>query len=246
VRLETGRRGPIVALVGKGVTFDTGGISIKPAADMDEMKYDKSGACNVLGTAHAAARLALPIRLRCYLPLAENMPSGTAYRPGDIIRCYNNKTVEITNTDAEGRLILADALALAIEERPDYLVEMSTLTGAAVVALGERAAALYCSEDAMAEALLGSADDSGERLWRMPLWPEYVDEMKGNHADLKNSAGRWGGACTAAAFLSQFVDGHPRWAHLDIAGPAISAPPRQATGYGVALTLRWLASLASA
>jgi leucyl aminopeptidase len=243
VRLEWGRRGPIVALVGKGVTFDTGGISIKPAADMDEMKYDKCGACNVLGAALAAARLALPIRLRCYLPLAENMPSGSAYRPGDIVRCYNHKTVEITNTDAEGRLILADAMALAIEEHPDYLLEMSTLTGAAVVALGERAAALYCSEDGMAQALLGSADDSGERLWRMPLWPEYVEEMKGNHADLKNSAGRWGGACNAAAFLSQFVDGHPRWAHLDIAGPAVSARPRQATGYGVALTLRWLQTL---
>ncbi len=174
VRLEWGRRGPIVALVGKGVTFDTGGISIKPAADMDEMKYDKCGACNVLGAAHAVARLALPVRLRCYLPLAENMPSGSAYRPGDIIRCYNEKTVEITNTDAEGRLILADALALAVEERPDYIVEMSTLTGGAIVALGERAAALYCSEDAMAAALLAAADDAGERLWRMPLWPEYV------------------------------------------------------------------------
>jgi leucyl aminopeptidase len=245
VRIDWGRRGPIVALVGKGVTFDTGGISIKPAADMDEMKYDKCGACNVLGIAVAAARLALPIRLRCYLPLAENMPSGSAYRPGDIVRCYNHKTVEITNTDAEGRMILADAMALAIEERPDYLVEMSTLTGAAVVALGERVAALYCSEDAMAGALLDSADDSGERLWRMPLWPEYVEEMKGNHADLKNSAGRWGGACLAAAFLSQFVGDHPRWAHLDIAGPAISARPRQATGYGVALTLRWLQTLAA-
>jgi leucyl aminopeptidase len=245
VRLEWGRRGPTVALVGKGVTFDTGGISIKPAADMDEMKYDKCGACNVLGAAHAVARLALPVRLRCYLPLAENMPSGSAYRPGDIIRCYNEKTVEITNTDAEGRLILADALALAVEERPDYIVEMSTLTGGAIVALGERAAALYCSEDAMSAALLAAADDAGDRLWRMPLWPEYLQEMKGNHADLKNSSGRWGSACTAAAFLSQFVGGHPRWAHLDIAGPAMSARPRQATGYGVALTLRWLQNLAA-
>jgi leucyl aminopeptidase len=243
VRLEWGRRGPIVALVGKGVTFDTGGISIKPAADMDEMKYDKCGACNVLGAAAAAARLALPLRLRCYLPLAENMPSGTAYRPGDIVRCYNDKTVEITNTDAEGRMILADAMALAIEERPDYLLELSTLTGAAVVALGERAAALYCPDDALAAGLLASADESGERLWRMPLWPEYVDDMKGHHADLKNSAGRWGAACTAAAFLSQFVDGHRRWAHLDIAGPAMSARPRQATGYGVALLVRWLTSV---
>jgi leucyl aminopeptidase len=245
VRLEWGKRGPVVALVGKGVTFDTGGISIKPAADMDEMKYDKCGACNVLGAAHAVAKLGLPIRLRCYLPLAENMPSGTAYRPGDIIRCYNEKTVEITNTDAEGRLILADALALAVEEKPDYIVEMSTLTGGAMVALGERAAALYCPEDAMASALLAAADEAGDRLWRMPLWPEFVQEMKGTHADLKNSAGRWGSACTAAAFLSQFVGDHPRWAHLDIAGPAMSSRPRQATGYGVALTLRWLQNVAT-
>jgi leucyl aminopeptidase len=120
---------------------------------------------------------------------------------------------------------------------------MSTLTGGAVVALGESAAALYCPEDAMASALLQAADDAGDRLWRMPLWPEYVERMKGHHADLKNSAGRWGGPCTAAGFLSQFVDGHPRWAHLDIAGPAISAPPRQATGYGVALVVRWLQGL---
>jgi leucyl aminopeptidase len=173
------------------------------------------------------------------------MPSGSAYRPGDIIRCYNEKTVEIINTDAEGRLILADALALAVEDRPDYIVELSTLTGAAMVALGERAAALYCSEDAMATALLDAADQAGERLWRMPLWPEYLHEMKGNHADLKNQAGRWGAACTAAAFLSQFVGGHPRWAHLDIAGPAISQRPRQATGYGVALALRWLQTVAA-
>jgi leucyl aminopeptidase len=173
------------------------------------------------------------------------MPSGSAYRPGDIVRCYNEKTVEITNTDAEGRLILADALALAVEDRPDFVVEMSTLTGAAVVALGERAAALWSSDDAMASALLGAADDAGERLWRMPLWPEYVEEMRGHHADLKNSAGRWGGACNAAAFLSQFVGDHSRWAHLDIAGPAMSARPRQATGYGVALTLRWLQAVAA-
>jgi leucyl aminopeptidase len=245
VRIEWGRRGPIVAMVGKGVTFDTGGISIKPAADMDDMKYDKCGACNVLGAAHAVSRLDLPIRLRCYLPLAENMLSGTAYRPGDIIRCYNEKTVEITNTDAEGRLILADALSLAVKEKPDYIVEMSTLTGGAMVALGERAAALYCAEDAMAEALLAAAEDAGDRLWRMPLWPEFVQEMKGNHADLKNSSGRWGSACTAAAFLSQFVSGHPRWAHLDIAGPAMSPRPRQATGYGVALALRWLQNVAA-
>ena len=244
VRLEGGNRGPKVALVGKGVTFDTGGISIKPAASMDEMKYDKCGACTVLGIARAVTALDLPVQLRIYLPLAENMPSATAYRPGDIVRCYNGKRVEILNTDAEGRMILADALTWAAQEKPDYILEYSTLTGAAVVALGELAAALYCSDDEVSADLLRAADDCGERLWRMPLWPEYVEQMRGNHADLKNSGTRWGGANTAAAFLSQFVAGHPRWAHIDIAGPAMTTTPKGASGYGVAFTVRWLEALA--
>jgi leucyl aminopeptidase len=247
VRLEWGRGETTVALVGKGVTFDTGGISIKPAAAMDEMKYDKSGACTVLGIARAVADLDLPLRLRVYVPLAENMPDGAAYRPGDILRCYNGKTVEITNTDAEGRLLLADALAWAVEEGPDVVLEYSTLTGAMVVALGQQAAGLYSPDDELAEGLLSSASASGERLWRMPAWPELVEQMKGVHADLKNSGGRWGGANTAAAFLSQFVGSHRRWAHLDIAGPAYVGndreEPRGATGYGVALTVNWLRRL---
>ena len=244
VRLEGGSRGPKVALVGKGVTFDTGGISIKPAAAMDEMKYDKCGACTVLGIVRAVASLDLPVQLRAYLPLAENMPSATAYRPGDIVRCYNGKTVEILNTDAEGRMILADALSWAAEEKPDYILEYSTLTGAAVVALGEFAAALYCSDDQVSAGLLEAADNSGERLWRMPLWPEYVEQMRGNHADLRNSGARWGGVNTAAAFLSQFVGGHPRWAYIDIAGPAMATNPKGASGYGVDFTVGWLEALA--
>jgi leucyl aminopeptidase len=247
VRLQWGDTGPRVALVGKGVTFDTGGISIKPAADMDEMKYDKSGACAALGVARAVAALELPVRLRVYLPFAENMLDSRSYRPGDIIRCANGKTVEITNTDAEGRLILADALSLATEERPDALLEYSTLTGACVVALGHSAAGLYTPDVALAGELLSAAESSGERLWRMPLWPEFMEEMKGKHADLKNSAGRWGGANTAAAFLSHFVGGLRRWAHLDIAGVAWVNPEDQgyrgATGFGVACTLDWLRRL---
>ncbi len=244
VRLEWGRGPHRVALVGKGVTFDTGGISIKPAKSMDEMKYDKCGACAVLGIVRGAAELDLPFRFRAYLPLAENMPSGDAYRPSDIVKCYNGKTVEVLNTDAEGRMILADALALACEEGADSLVEMSTLTGATVVALGHHGAALYSPDDGLAGELEAAATSSAERLWRMPLWREFGAEMRGNHADLQNIAGRWGGANNAAAFLGEFIEGVERWAHLDIAGTAwVSAGGKAtagATGYGVALVLTWL------
>ena len=239
-----GSGGPAVALVGKGVTFDTGGISIKPSKDMDEMKWDKCGACAVLGGIEAAARLRVPARVTAYLPLAENMPSGTSYRPGDIVRCYDGTTVEILNTDAEGRMILADAIAWAAEERPDHLVELSTLTGACVVALGQSGAGLWSPDDALSEALLTAASEAGERLWRMPLWPEFREGMKGNHADLQNVGGRWGGANLAAAFLSTFVGDLASWAHLDIAGPAYTTGDEKgSTGYGVATLSRWLRSL---
>ncbi len=244
VRLSYGRRGPAVALVGKGVTFDTGGISIKPSAAMDEMKYDKCGACAVLGAAQAVADLELPVRLRAYLPLVENMPDGSAYRPSDIVRIANGKTVEVLNTDAEGRLILADALSWAAEEKPDVLVELSTLTGAAVVALGHHGAALFSPDDALAAALLTAGETSGDRLWRMPLWREHREAMKGEHADLKNVAGRWGGACTAAGFLSHFTGDLTSWAHVDIAGTAWIGSEQKgnkgATGFGVALLVDWL------
>ncbi len=251
VRMRYGRVGPKVVLVGKGVTFDSGGISIKPAASMDEMKYDKCGACAVLGIVRAVADLELPIRLSAIIALAENMPGGSAYRPGDIVRCYDGTTVEIGNTDAEGRMILADALGWAREEEPDFLVDYATLTGACVVALGEGAAGLFSADDALADALLAAARESGERLWRLPLWPEFRDHMKGTHADLRNSGGRWGGACTAAAFLSHFAGEEAPWAHVDLAGPAYSAtkPVNKgmagATGYGVALSTGWLRSVAA-
>jgi len=247
VRIELGRGRRTVAMVGKGVTFDTGGISIKPAAQMDEMKWDKSGACAVLGTLETVARLRLPVRIRAYLPLAENMLDGESYRPGDIVRCANGKTVEITNTDAEGRMILADALAWAASENPEALVELSTLTGACVVALGPTGAGLFSPDDELAGALLAAAAGTGDRLWRLPLWPEFLEEMRGSHADLRNSGGRWGGASTAAAFLSQFLDPLASWAHLDIAGPAYVGEgkgKRGATGYGVALAVDWLRGLA--
>jgi leucyl aminopeptidase len=241
------RNAPRVALVGKGVTFDTGGISIKPAKDMDEMKWDKSGACTVLGVMRAVARLAVPVPVTAYLPLAENMPGGGSYRPGDVVTLHNGKTVEVLNTDAEGRIILADALAWAAETQPDYIVEYSTLTGACVVALGNTGAGLYTPSDELAQGLLGAADATGERLWRMPLWPEFKEALKGSHADLRNVAGRWGGANTAAAFLSHFVGDVQRWAHLDIAGPAYIGAEgegqRGATGFGVATTISWLRSL---
>ncbi len=248
VRIELGHGPHTVALVGKGVTFDTGGISIKPAGQMEEMKWDKMGACTVLGILEAVAQLELPVRVRAYLALAENMPDGRAYRPGDIVRCANGKSVEILNTDAEGRMILADALSWAASEKPDRIVEYSTLTGACVVALGHTGAGLFTPDDALAAGLLEAAEGQGERLWRLPLWREFLEEMRGAHADLHNSGGRWGGASTAAAFLSQFVEPVSSWAHLDIAGPAYvgdNKARRGATGYGVALTVDWLRSLAA-
>ena len=248
VRLAWGDGGPAVALVGKGITFDTGGISIKPAESMDEMRYDKCGACTALAVAVAAAEWGLPVSLRAYLPIAENMPDGRAYRPGDIVTCHNGKTVEILNTDAEGRMVLADALSLAVEEGAQVLIEYSTLTGACMVALGRQAAGLYTPDDLLAQDLLDAARRTGERLWRLPLWPEFVEQMQGTHADLRNSTGeRWGGANTAAAFLSQFVGSLRRWAHLDIAGPASAGKEAPggagATGYGAALSLAWLRRL---
>ena len=249
VRLSGGE-GPIsVSLVGKGVTFDTGGISIKPSRAMDEMKFDKCGACTVLGVARAVQSLGLPLRMRYYLPLAENMPDGRAYRPGDIVRCYNGKTVEVLNTDAEGRMILADALAWAEEESPDWLIDYATLTGACVVALGTKGAGLFSDADDLAAALLAAAESASEPLWRLPLWAQFSRAIRGQHGDLRNVAGRWGGASTAAAFLAEFVERRERWAHLDMAGPAYGPRARPssfgATGFGVALTVAWLSELAA-
>ena len=243
VRLRKAGRGRKVALVGKGVTFDTGGISIKPAADMDEMKYDKGGACAVFGAVQVAVDLDLSVDLSAYLPLAENALDSGSYRPGDILRLANGKTVEILNTDAEGRLILGDALAWAVADGAESLVEVSTLTGGCAIALGPHAAGLFTPDDELAAELLAVGEASGDRLWRLPLWPEYLEEMRGTHADLKNTAGRLGSAATAAAFLSQFVGDLHSWAHLDIAGVVSDKGDkgaRGATGFGVSLLASWL------
>ncbi|HEY0359302.1 MAG TPA: leucyl aminopeptidase [Mycobacteriales bacterium] len=235
-----------VVLVGKGITFDTGGISIKPGPGMGLMKKDMGGAAAVLGTVLAAAALRLPVKVTALMPIAENMPSGSAYRPGDVIRHHGGKTSEVLNTDAEGRLVLADALAYASARlRPDALVDLATLTGAQSVALGKRTAALFSPSDALADALAAAADEAGERVWRMPLPEDYVAELRSDVADVNNAAGN-PGAITAALYLREFTgDAADRWAHLDMSGPAWSDKAdgelaRGATGWGVRTLVRWL------
>jgi leucyl aminopeptidase len=236
-----------VALVGKGITFDSGGISIKPAEKMEEMKFDMCGAAAVIGTIEAAAKLGLPIKLTGAIPSTDNLPSGSAYKPGEIITMMNGKTVEIVNTDAEGRMILGDALHWASQQKPDHMLDYATLTGACVVALASEAAGLFTSDDELARKLIESGERVGERLWRLPEWDDYKDLVRSEWADIKNSGGRWGGAITAAIFLKEFVT-CPSWAHLDIAGTAYaehetSREAKGATGAGVRVTIEFLESL---
>ncbi len=230
---------PIV-LVGKGVTFDTGGISLKPGAEMDEMKYDMCGAASVLGTMHAVARMALPINLTVIVPATENMPDGMATRPGDIVTSMSGQTIEILNTDAEGRLILCDALTYAERFEPDTVIDVATLTGACVVALGHIATGLFSNKDALARDLLDAGDESYDRAWHMPLWDDYQELLKSPFADMGNIGGRWGGSITAACFLSRFTKKY-EWAHLDIAGTAWkSGADKGATGRPVPLLTHYL------
>ncbi len=251
IRLEynRGKRLPLYCIVGKGVCFDSGGISIKPSNNMHEMKYDKSGAINVLGVMKAAAELKLPIRLIGLMPMVENMPSGSAQRPGDIITSYSGKTIEVLNTDAEGRLILADALALAVEEKPEAVIDMATLTGAIVVSLGRHAIGLFSNDDALAKAIIDAGEETHERVWRLPVWQEYGEMMKSDLADIKNiSEVPEGGSITAAAFLKEFV-GDTKWAHLDIAAVDMvkAGHPyleKGASGIGVRLVIAALSGLA--
>lgn len=236
-----------IALVGKGVTFDSGGLSIKPASGMETMKCDMSGAAAVLGAIEAAARLKLDVTVRAYLPLTENMINGKATRPGDVVKSRAGKTVEILNTDAEGRLILADALSVAIDDKCDFVIDVATLTGACVVALGPDIAGLFSTDDKLAEVIAESAAGAGERVWRMPLPPHYLELTKSSIADLKNTGGREGGAITAALFLKEFVDDTP-WAHLDIAGPAFTSGKggyikKGGVGFGVRTLIRTLQGL---
>jgi len=239
LRYSGGGSGPTLAFVGKGVTFDTGGISLKPGAGMQEMKMDMSGAAAVLEAVAAIAELKLPIELIALVPTTENMPSGTAIKPGDIITQYNGKTVEVNNTDAEGRLILADALAYAVELGAEKIVDIATLTGAVEVALGSTYAGLISNDDELAAAVSHAGEATGELAWRLPLHPEYKELMKGTVADLSNlGKKRKAGTITAASFLEEFV-GETAWAHLDIAGSAWDIGREyvgnEANGFGVRL-----------
>ena len=241
---------PTVVLVGKGVTFDTGGISLKPREDMTRMKYDMSGAAAVIGVFAALRAHELPFRIVGLLACAENMPDGRAIKPGDVVRAMDGTTIEVTNTDAEGRLVLADALCYARGFEPAAVVDIATLTGAARVALGSQAAGLFTPEDALANELLAAASATGERLWRLPLFDEYAHELRSDTADVVNAAGREGGASIAASFLRRFVHGVP-WAHLDISPTGWAAAermhePRGATGFGVRLLLEWLSARSAA
>ena len=208
-----------IALVGKGITFDTGGISIKPSAEMDEMKYDMSGAGSVLGTIKAVAQMELPINVVGVIPSCENMPDGTAIKPGDIVTSMSGQTIEILNTDAEGRLILCDALTYVERFEPAAVIDIATLTGACVIALGAVASGLYANDEQLAEHLLAAGQESGDRAWRMPLWDDYQEQIKSPFADMANIGGRPAGSVTAACFLARFTENY-RWAHLDIAGTA--------------------------
>ena len=234
---------PIV-LVGKGITFDTGGISLKPGAEMDEMKFDMCGAASVLGTLKAVARMALPINLTVVVPAVENMPGGNATRPGDIVTSMSGQTVEILNTDAEGRLILCDALTYAERFEPQAVIDVATLTGACVIALGGVASGLLANDDGLARELLHAGEDAADRAWQLPLWDDYQELLKSNFADMANIGGRTAGTITAACFLSRFAKKYD-WAHLDIAGTAwLSGKEKGATGRPVPLLTHYLLKLA--
>jgi len=246
------RRGRTVAVVGKGITFDSGGISLKPALHMQEMKFDKSGAVAVLGILRAAASLKVPPRVIGVMACAENLPGGGAYRPGDVVRTFNGKTIEVLNTDAEGRVVLSDALGYVTSQyRPDEVIDLATLTGAEVVALGDDTAGLVCSDDKLAAGLLAASAATGEPVWRMPLTDYHRELVKSDIADVKNSTELTiAGMLTAAAFLESFAGASTIWAHLDIAGPAYTTvstrkyqPAYQnigATAFGVRLVTRYL------
>ena len=234
-----------VALVGKGVTFDSGGISIKPSSNMGEMKADMSGAAVVAGTILAAAKTKLPVNLLGVIPSVENMPSGKSFKPGDIVTTASGKSIEIIDTDAEGRVILSDALDYASKEKPDVIIDLATLTGACVVALGEFVGGLFTKDDKLAEALYNAGQQTFDRLWRLPLWDDFNYMISTDVADVKNLGSRWGGAITAAKFLENFVDKKIPWAHLDIAGPAIANDfnnytKKYMTGFGVRLLFEYL------
>jgi leucyl aminopeptidase len=235
---------PFIALVGKGLTFDSGGISIKPSEKMDQMKSDMAGGAAVIAAVRAATELGLPVNLVGLVPATENLPGGKAYKPGDILKSLSGKTIEIVTTDAEGRLILADALTYAGRYKPAAIIDLATLTAACVIALGDHVIGMMGTDDELKREIREAADVTGEKVWELPLWDEYDELIKGDAADYKNSGGRAGGAITAGAFLSKFTGGYP-WVHLDIAGPAWLTKdkpyiPKGASGVGVRLLIQFL------
>jgi leucyl aminopeptidase len=236
-----------VALIGKGITFDSGGLSLKPAKSMETMKLDMAGGAAVIGTMSRLAHLGPDIEVTGYIPATDNLPGGNAQKPGDVIRYLNGKTIEVLNTDAEGRLILADALALAAKQKPDYMINLATLTGACMVALGSGIAGIFSNDQTLADNVMRCARGAGEKLWQLPLVKEYREALKSSVADMKNVAGPHGGAITAALILQEFVDDVP-WAHLDIAGPAFTEADnpicaKGGTGFGVRTLLRFLLTI---
>jgi leucyl aminopeptidase len=232
-----------IVLVGKGVTFDTGGISIKPADDMDRMRSDMAGSAAVMGAMLAVATLALPLHVVALVPATENMPGGQALKPGDILRAMNGKTIEVINTDSEGRLILADALCYAARYSPKAVVDIATLTGARTIALGDQAIGLFSNDEGLVQRFVAAGQKTFERVWQLPLFEEYADNLKSFAADMKNQGGKGGGACIAAAFLNKFVT-YP-WVHLDVAGLVSTETerpytPRWATGLGARVLTQFL------
>ncbi len=245
----TNPSGLTVGLVGKGVTFDTGGLSIKPSTSMHLMKSDMGGAAAVLGTVEVAAKLNLPIHVVGIVPATENSVDSRSTKPGDVITSYSGKTIEIIDTDAEGRVILADGLAYMVRHfQPDVLIDLATLTGSVIAALGLHAGGMFTQNDALATQLTQAADQTGERLWRMPLWDAYKEDIKSDVADVKNFSGKpVAGSISAAKFLEVFTENHPAWAHLDIAGMAFAdsefGSQKNATGFGIRLLIAYLRTL---
>jgi leucyl aminopeptidase len=235
-----GARERPVVLVGKGITFDTGGISLKPAAEMDEMKFDMCGAASVLGTLRAVAELKLKLNVVGLVPTCENMPGGAATKPGDVVTSMSGQTVEILNTDAEGRLILADALTYAERFEPQAVVDIATLTGACIIALGHVCSGLFANKESLSQELQSAGAETWDRVWPLPLWDDYHEQLKSNFADFANIGGRPAGSVTAACFLSKFTRKYD-WAHLDIAGTAWkSGREKGATGRPVPLLVHFL------
>jgi len=248
---KAGRGKPHLALVGKGITFDSGGLSLKPPTAMEWMKSDMGGAAAVIAAVTAIARLGLDVNVTVYAPMAENMPSGTAQRPSDVLTIYGGRTVEVLNTDAEGRLILADGLVRAGEDKPDVLLDVATLTGAQLVALGSRTAAVMANDDTLRDAVVEAARAAGEQMWPMPLPPELRSSMDSAIADIANMGDKYGGMLVAGLFLKEFVPEGTPWAHLDIAGPAWNEKtahdytPKGGTGHAVRTLVRVAEDLAA-